>query len=1542
MNLYKLMLFLIMKPKLFNKTGFAMFAYFLLILISLTVSLQAQIANVVPEKTLLLNQKVTNLGDVANVYVDDFFNYYVLSKDNKNINIFNSSGDFVKKIPSDNNTKLFDTPVDICVQKNGKIAVLDRGLKRIIIVNQDGERQSVFGNSGSNLGNLDNPSQIEFDAYGNFYVFDKGNKTVIKFNKQGLYRGAISAKNCIAFAVGLDQNIHLLTKADQGFLVQVYYPNFTIKTQFLIRNLSEPTDFLINKFNQYYIVDTELCSVFQYDSTGVPTGVKIGIKGNSGSVGTFSEPTIICNQYVDDSNDKVYIFDEKFSSIQSFNVNFKQMQFKPAVPMVKMDVEFVESQKTDPYKYLFIDNDVFYYILNDNTLLAKKGSEEIFRLNTQAQKQKGINLSEPIALTVFNNKVYIVDNDDDKVVVIDSKNGFNLSQFGESGSNEGQLNSPNDIVADNNGKIYVSDYKNSRVNVYNEQGMYVNKILLTNNRPIKLAMSKLNTIFILLEDKKSIFYLESEKNKVESLQLAGLSIDFEIGTIASIDENMLLVYDDYYGVIHVFDNYKKISEFISRGENEAQMPNINIIATNINNNSLFVSSTKINVQKQFRLLIPPAEPKDAKINISNEGIADLVWIGDTKRASSYLIYRKKQDEKDFQLFTKVESTSLLLDKPTENIMQYGVIAETKDGLQSKMSNIVDDEISYLQFLKDYQPQQAIKRLQELKEFNPIGIVNKISLIYRELIEKYSSSSNWDMMINTLGELIKVKPDESSYYIELANAYKTLLRYSDGIRVLNDAKIRFSDNLAVYQNLIRLQYLNKDYVGTIAQCKEALTKFADNEKIMQSLAEAYLSNNQKEEALQVYRDLSFKTGKEQYFISAGKILVNLGRMDEAIMVYTQAQNTGNAGSELNAALAEAYIAKGMNSDAILQIEKSILVDKTNPRYFYILGLAHSNNRNKQNAITAFEKAVSLDSTQAEYYLALGKDYEIINKIANAQVAYEKAYKLNASNWEVLYRLGKIYLDLKKYDQSCKLLVDANKLLPENKEIKDFLDKAMLTREKYNAKRDPIEIDNISITSLFPSLFNYYKTNQIGSLTIFNTKNEPFDDIRIEITSPELLDEPAVTVVPMIIPMDFKEVLVYARLKDAIIKKSIDGPKDYNVNIAITYKYKEKEQRLTQKTTVKVYSLNSISWEDKKRIASFISANDENVRSFITGGIIAKFSDIPLAFPKIPKPILQTAMVWEYFRSLGITYVQDPNSSYQAVSESNVIDYVQFASQTIDRKTGDCDDLVTLMCSSLESIGINTAVVDVPGHVFMAFDTGLTPDKLLESGINENMLIIRNNTVWLPLETTVIGKNSFIESWEVANKRYNETLKSTQRLELIEIRNAVITYPPLIYPGGAIGLNTLPNYQAIGEKVKEDLTKFMSNTSQNLEVELLAILEKYPKNIHVANKLGLYYARNGKFQLAEVQFLNVLVEKKTDMAALINLGNVYYIQKNYDKAESYFTRAILLDENNTGLLVNMAKLYLAMGKQVKAKEYFAKAEKLNPEIVKQYPDIIKRFN
>ena len=37
-------------------------------------------------------------------------------------------------------------------------------------------------------------------------------------------------------------------------------------------------------------------------------------------------------------------------------------------------------------------------------------------------------------------------------------------------------------------------------------------------------------------------------------------------------------------------------------------------------------------------------------------------------------------------------------------------------------------------------------------------------------------------------------------------------------------------------------------------------------------------------------------------------------------------------------------------------------------------------------------------------------------------------------------------------------------------------------------------------------------------------------------------------------------------------------------------------------------------------------------------------------------------------------------------------------------GDCDDSTALYCSLLESVGIKTALIQLPNHVLMAFDLG----------------------------------------------------------------------------------------------------------------------------------------------------------------------------------------------------------------------------------------------
>ena len=77
------------------------------------------------------------------------------------------------------------------------------------------------------------------------------------------------------------------------------------------------------------------------------------------------------------------------------------------------------------------------------------------------------------------------------------------------------------------------------------------------------------------------------------------------------------------------------------------------------------------------------------------------------------------------------------------------------------------------------------------------------------------------------------------------------------------------------------------------------------------------------------------------------------------------------------------------------------------------------------------------------------------------------------------------------------------------------------------------------------------------------------------------------------------------------------------------------------------------------------------------------------------------IFEALRLYGMNYVRDPGSAYDLLSvDSMAVDYLQFPYQTLQYKAGDCDDLSILYCTLLEAVGIETAFVTVPGHIYMA--------------------------------------------------------------------------------------------------------------------------------------------------------------------------------------------------------------------------------------------------
>jgi hypothetical protein len=119
---------------------------------------------------------------------------------------------------------------------------------------------------------------------------------------------------------------------------------------------------------------------------------------------------------------------------------------------------------------------------------------------------------------------------------------------------------------------------------------------------------------------------------------------------------------------------------------------------------------------------------------------------------------------------------------------------------------------------------------------------------------------------------------------------------------------------------------------------------------------------------------------------------------------------------------------------------------------------------------------------------------------------------------------------------------------------------------------------------------------------------------------------------------------------------------------------------------------------------------------------------------------------------IVYSSDPRAS---------ADYVQFPKETMELKGGDCDDLSVLYSSFLESIGIQTALVDYKpnsgiGHVNVMFNTELSPDQASLITKNDNKYFIRKNEkgideVWIVIETTSL--TDFNTAWDIGMEKFN---------------------------------------------------------------------------------------------------------------------------------------------------------------------------------------------
>jgi tetratricopeptide (TPR) repeat protein len=306
----------------------------------------------------------------------------------------------------------------------------------------------------------------------------------------------------------------------------------------------------------------------------------------------------------------------------------------------------------------------------------------------------------------------------------------------------------------------------------------------------------------------------------------------------------------------------------------------------------------------------------------------------------------------------------------------------------------------------------------------------------------------------------------------------------------------------------------------------------------------------------------------------------------------------------------------------------------------------------------------------------------------------------------------------------------------------------------------------------------------------------------------------------------------------------------------------------------------------------------------------------------------------FESLGvygISYVPDNKTPFtESYQNKQTIDYLQFPAQTLYYKGGDCDDLSILYAALLESVGVRTAFITIPGHIYIAFDPGMSKEEARNTFQNPDDLIFTENEVWLPVEVTEV-RSGFAKAWQLGAKQWRENA-ARGSAALLQVREGWKVYEPVGYAIENQAVS-LPPLEDVARRYQVSLELFVKNEIAAQVKRLRELLEVSPDEPSLRNKLGVVYARYGFFNDAETEFTRA-ISRVEYVPSILNLGNLYFLREDYPRALAFYTRAQQQSPDNPSVLLAVARVQHEMENLPAAHEAFVKLQEKDPKLASRF--------
>jgi hypothetical protein len=483
----------------------------------------------------------------------------------------------------------------------------------------------------------------------------------------------------------------------------------------------------------------------------------------------------------------------------------------------------------------------------------------------------------------------------------------------------------------------------------------------------------------------------------------------------------------------------------------------------------------------------------------------------------------------------------------------------------------------------------------------------------------------------------------------------------------------------------------------------------------------------------------------------------------------------------------------------------------------------------------------------------------------------------------------------------------------------------TAEVKASVQDGVELA-ADIDAVFPVFHKYYDDHPIGTATLKNGTGSNMDKIKVQLIVKGYMTEKKTCKGPESLSAGQEgEVELYALFTKDVL--DISEQTKALANISVSYSSGGQAKTVEFVETVKFLNRNNMTWDDDNRVAAFVTKNDKSVLMFRSAAVTI----VDQASAAVDAKLRTAMAIHETLRLYGMKYWSDPKSSFATKSRSKVdVDSLQFPEETLQLKTGDCDDLSILYAALLEASSVSTAFITVPGHIFIAFELDMSAAEAKSSFLKPDDLIFIDDTAWIPLEVTSL-KSDFLSAWETGAKEWREA-KAKNQQSFLPFDDAAEKYAPVGFSATAVSLS-LPSEKSLIDAYKTEVKKFVSQEIATQVAALSAEIKKNGGKAESVNKLGVLYARYGLMTEASAQF-TAIVKTEEYVPALVNLGNIAYLEGNTKTALQYYERAQKKSPDKAVVLLGIARANHELENYGKVTEAYARLKTVDAKLASGY--------